>query len=160
SLPFSKIFLTDLGKRSGFFEIEIADDLSKINLENDNSYGAVIFYTIGELPISAAQKDALLNLIRAGVGFLGIHSATATFQTWLDVQVSLGGRFDGHPWHQTVKIDVVEPSDPIVSFLDAPVEIRDEIYQIKDFDAPGSRVLLRLDEASVNLSAPGVRRRP
>ena len=37
--------------------------------------------------------------------------------------------------------------------------MEDEIYQISDFDYRGSRVLLRLDQASVDLNKSGVHRR-
>ena len=37
--------------------------------------------------------------------------------------------------------------------------VEDEIYQISDFDYRGSRVLLRLDPSSVDLSKTGVHQR-
>jgi type 1 glutamine amidotransferase len=39
------------------------------------------------------------------------------------------------------------------------MQLNDEIYQISDFDYRGSRVLLRLDPRSVELSKPGVHQR-
>jgi len=40
---------------------------------------------------------------------------------------------------------VAERADPLVASLGASLAVTDEIYQIRDFDAAGSRVLLRLD---------------
>jgi uncharacterized protein len=37
--------------------------------------------------------------------------------------------------------------------------LKDEIYQISDFDYRGSRVLLRLDQSSVDLGRTGVHQR-
>ena len=39
------------------------------------------------------------------------------------------------------------------------LQFEDEIYQISDFDYRGSRVLLRLDQSSVDLSKTGVHQR-
>src|SRR5262249_41880761 len=39
-------------------------------------------------------------------------------------------------------------------------QISDEIYQIRDFDAGGSHVLIRLDPASVDLNRENVHRHP
>jgi type 1 glutamine amidotransferase len=63
-----------------------------------------MFYTTGELPMSGDQKTALLNFVRSGRGFLGVHSATDTFYTWPDYLDLVGGYFNGHPWHQAVTI--------------------------------------------------------
>src|SRR4051812_10358873 len=119
----------------------------------------MMFYTSGELPISHAQKAALLNFVRSGRGFLGVHSATDTFYTWPDYLDLVGGYFNGHPWHQAVTIEVVDPGDPLVAFLGNSLQVKDEIYQISDFDYRGSHVLLRLDPSSVNLSTKGVHQR-
>ena len=101
--------------------------------------------------MSDAQKTALLNFVRSGRGFLGVHSATDTFYTWPDYLDLVGGYFNGHPWHQAVTIAVVDPGDPLVAFLGNSLQVEDEIYQISDFDYRGSRVLLRLDPSSVDL---------
>ena len=106
--------------------------------------------------MSDAQKTALLNFVRSGRGFVGVHSATDTFYTWPDYLDLVGGYFNGHPWHQAVTIEVVDPGDPLVAFLGNSLQVEDEIYQISDFDYRGSRVLLRLDQSSVDLGKTGV----
>ena len=110
--------------------------------------------------MSAEQKAALIDFVRSGHGFVGVHSATDTFYDWPDYHTLIGGYFAGHPWHQGVRIDVADPSDALVSFLGRTFQIKDEIYQIRDFDEQGSRVLLRLDEKSVDLNREGVHQRP
>jgi type 1 glutamine amidotransferase len=158
-IPLSKTILTQLGRNSGAFEVTATEDTSEFFTENLKRYAAVMFYTTGELPMSGAQKTALLDFVRSGRGFLGIHSATDTFYTWPDYLDLVGGYFNGHPWHQAVTIEVVDPGDPLVAFLGNFLQIEDEIYQISDFDYRGSHVLLRLDQSSVNLSKTGVHQR-
>jgi hypothetical protein len=158
-LPLSRTILTQLGNDSGVFEVAPTEDTSEFSTENLTRYDAVMFYTSGELPMDDAQQAALLGFVRSGRGFLGVHSATDTFYGWPDYLDLIGGYFNGHPWHQGVKIDVVDRGDPLVSFLGNSLQIEDEIYQISDFDYRGSHVLLSLDPSSVDLGEPGVHQR-
>ena len=159
SIELSQVILRQVGGVSGMFDITSSEDVSEFTVENLARYDAVMFYTTGELPMSGAQKAALLDFVRSGHGFVGVHSATDTYYDWPDYLELIGGYFDGHPWHQSVRIDVADRSNALVSFLGTSLEINDEIYQIRDFDESGSRVLLRLDPASVDLTRDGVHRR-
>ncbi|WP_245473718.1 ThuA domain-containing protein [Bradyrhizobium zhanjiangense] len=158
-IPLSSATLMQLGRNSGAFEVIATDDTSEFSTENLDRYAAVIFYTTGEIPMDDAQKTALLDFIRGGRGFVGIHSATDTFYTWPDYLDLIGGYFDGHPWHQAATIEVLDPSNPLVAFLGTSLQVEDEIYQISEFDHRGSHVLLRLDPSSVDLSKAGVHQR-
>jgi len=157
AIPPSQTILRQIGE--SLTDITATDGFSEFTTENLRRYAAVMFYTTGELPMSDAQKAALITFVRSGHGFLGVHSATDTFYEWPDYHGLIGGYFDGHPWHQSVRIKVADPANALVSFLGQSFEIKDEIYQIRDFDARGSHVLLRLDETSVDLSRDGVHRR-
>jgi type 1 glutamine amidotransferase len=158
-IPFSKSILTELGRSSGAFEVAATEDISEFSTDNLKRHAAVIFYTSGELPMNDTEKTALLDFVRSGGGFLGVHSATDTFYTWPDYFDLIGGYFDGHPWHQVVTIEVANPGNPLVADLGKMLQLEDEIYQIRDFDHRGSQVLLRLDQNSVDLGKPGVRQR-
>ena len=156
----SQAVLQRLGEMSGMFEVAWSEDVAEFTTDSLRRYAAVMLFTTGELPMSNAQQAALLDFVRAGGGFVGVHSAIDTFYKWPDYRGLIGGYFNGHPWHQAVRIEVVDPADALVAFLDKSFEIADEIYQIGDFDDRGSHVLLRLDEASVDLTVAGVERRP
>ena len=158
-IPLSKTILAQLGSNSGGFAVNATEDTSEFSTENLKRYAAVMFYTSGELPLSDAQKAALLDFVLSGGGFLGVHSATDTFYTWQDYLDLIGGYFNGHPWHQDVTIEVADPSNPLVAFLGNSFQIKDEVYQISDFDYRGSSVLLRLAPGSVDLGKAGVHRR-
>src|SRR5262249_6002377 len=118
---------------------------------------AVFFYTTGSLPLSGTQKSDLLSFIRSGKGFAGSHCATDTFYDWKEYGELIGGYFDGHPWHQKIKVIVEDKNSPMTKHLGDSFEITDEIYQFK---TPYSRdklhILLRLDMGSVK--APGNRK--
>jgi len=159
AIPLSQTIMKQLGKNSGLFDVTATEDTTEFTTEKLARYAAVMFYTTGELPMSNMQKAALLDFVRSGRGFLGAHCATDTFYEWPDYRALIGGYFDGHPWHQSVRIEVADPASSLVSFLGRSFEIKDEIYQIRDFEERESQVLLRLDPASVDLSRDGVHRR-
>ncbi len=148
--------LEQLGERSAAFRITATEDVSALTAENLRHYAAVMFFTTGELPLNDAQKAALLAFVRSGRAFLGVHSATDTFYMWPEYGKLVGGYFNEHPWHQKVTVDVADPTSPLVGFLAPSFAVDDEIYQIRDLDAKTSRILLRLDPASVDLHVPNV----
>jgi type 1 glutamine amidotransferase len=159
AIALSGTILSRLGENSGLFDVTATEDASEVTTENLARHAAVMFFTTGELPMSAARKAALLDFVRSGHGFVGVHSATDTFYDWPDYGALIGGYFDGHPWHQSVRVAITDPADDLVSFLGRSFEIKDEIYQIRDFDQQASRVLMRLDEKSVDLHRDGVHQR-
>lgn len=158
-IPFSAEVVKQIGEKSGAYEATVTEDVSAFTAENLRNYDAVMFYTTGELPMSEEQKKAFMGFIRSGHGFVGVHSATDTFYLWEDYLKVVGAYFNDHPWHQQVTVDVADPASPLVSFLGKSFQVNDEIYQMSDFQADTSHVLLRLDPNSVDLKNPRVRKR-
>jgi hypothetical protein len=114
-------------------------------------------FTIGETPWSNEQKKAAHGSWRnGGLRILGVHSATDANHGWPEYGSMLGARFDGHPWTQDFVIDVVDPDHPATAHLGTRWEWRDEVYLFADL-RPDARVLLRLADDQVDLSAPGGR---
>jgi type 1 glutamine amidotransferase len=157
-LPLSAQILQDVGTRSGAFEVTATEDAAVITREALTRYHAVVFFTTGELPMSEDQKTALLEFVRSGKGFVGIHSATDTFYKWPEYGALVGAYFDGHPWHQAVTIRVEDPRHPATIALPASFGLNDEIYQFRNWSRGDVRVLLSLDPTSIDLTAAGVRR--
>jgi type 1 glutamine amidotransferase len=156
SIDLSKQILKEMGEKSGAFELTVTDDVGMFTSENLKKYDAVMFYTSGELPMSEDEKNALVDFLKSGHGFVGVHSATDTFYEWSTYNDIVGGYFNGHPWHEQVTIDVTDPDSKIVGFLGRSFQINDEIYQVSDFKADTSHVLLKLDPKSVDLKKEGV----
>ncbi|HWP44254.1 MAG TPA: ThuA domain-containing protein [Blastocatellia bacterium] len=156
-LPLSEQILKEIAGRSGI-EVTATKDCSLISREGLKPYAAVVFYTTGELPLTDEQKAALIDFVKSGRGFVGVHSATDTFYKWAEYGEMIGGYFDGHPWHQEVVIKVEDPKHPATRHLGESFKITDEIYQHKNFSRERVRVLMSLDTGSVDLTKPGVRR--
>jgi hypothetical protein len=157
-LPLSEQILTDLGKRTGGFEVTVSQDASRINAETLKPYSAVVFYTTGELPMSEAQKADLMAFVKGGKGFVGVHSATDTFYKWAEYGEMIGGYFDEHPWNTTVTMKVETHATPMTRHLGKTWTIADEIYQFKNYSRADKHVLLSLVTSSVDLKVKGVKR--
>ena len=160
SIDLSKQIVKEIGEKSGVFDVTLTEDVGAFTKENLKKYDAVMFNTTGELPMTDEEKAAFVDFIRSGHGFVGSHTATDTFYGWKTYNDIVGGYFNGHPWHEQVTIDVVDPSSKIVGFLAPSFQFNDEIYMESDFKADTSHVLLQLDTKSVDLKKPGAQRRP
>jgi uncharacterized protein len=156
-IPLSMELLPQIGKKTGF-DVVATKDLAFLSSVSLPAYDAVVFFTTGELPISDADKGNLLAWIKSGKGFTGIHSATDTFYQWPEYGEMIGGYFDGHPWHQEVKVKVEDPKHPATRGLPAVWTVNDEIYQYRSWDRSKRHVLLSLDTSSVDLKKEGVKR--
>lgn len=156
-IPLSMGLLPQIGEQHGF-DVTATKDLAFLSPAGLKTFDAVVFYTTGELPISDRAKANLLASIRAGKGFVGIHSATDTFYEWPEYGELIGGYFDNHPWHEEVTVKVEDRSHPATAHLGSSWTITDEIYQFRNWDRSTRHVLLSLDTSSVDLTKKGVNR--
>ena len=134
-----------------FFDIDLTADASILTKETLAKYRAVVFYTTGELPLDTNAKRDFLEWVQAGGGFVGIHCATDTFYQWPEYGRMIGGYFDGHPWHQSVRLKVEDHSHPSTAVLGSTWTLEDEIYQFHSWSRENCNVLLSLDPQSVNI---------
>src|SRR5215467_8351552 len=156
-----------LGRETGLWTTTIRTDTEALtkkkleyNAKNLNDFDAVMFYTGGELEMSAEQKTALLSFVRDdGKGLVGVHSATITFTSWPEYGEMIGGYFDEHPWGTfDAPIIVEDPVFPGMQQWPKSFVWKDEIYQLKDFSREKVRVLMRLDASKLDLNNPRVHR--
>ncbi len=152
--------VTRLGWRSKpRFYTTTTEDPELINRWVLPRYDAIMFYTTGELPLTDEQKQAFLDFIRNGKGFIGVHSATDTWYQWPEYGELIGAYFLNHPWHEKVRLIVEDKEHPATRHLGDVWEITDEIYQFRDpYSREKLRVLLSLDNSSVDLTKEGVQR--
>ncbi len=161
-IPFAGETMKKLAEQEKDFDVTATDDPSVISKDGLKDYDALLFYTTGKSPeefgINEDQKAALMDFVKSGKGFAGVHSATDTFYTWPEYGEMIGAYFDGHPWHQEVTIKVEDTKHPATRHLVTSFKINDEIYQFKDFSRDRVHVLLSLDTSSVDLTKKGVKR--
>lgn len=160
------VTLYQLGRETGLWQTTLRTDCTaltkkplKWEAKNIDAYDAIVFFTDGDLDLDDSQKADLLAFVRDdGKGFIGIHSAAITFTSWPEYGKMLGGYFDGHPWGIASAPLVVEDATfPGLGALPASFDLRDEIYQIKNFSRENSRVLVSLDASKLDLTRKGVK---
>ena len=153
--------LRGLAKQRGF-EVNATKDGRIFDSPEFHSYAAVFFFTTGDLttegtdknpPMTVAGKQALLDAVKGGLGFVGAHAASDTFHTPPDPQDNsnryiahgeqsdpylrmLGGEFITHgrqPRLQTADVIVDDPKFPGLEGVTSPVKFNEEWYSMKDF---------------------------
>ena len=135
----------------GVFDVTITQDGAEVTREKLARYKAVVFFTAINPP--GVDMDGLIDWVRDGGAFVGIHSTANTYQGHPAFGAMLGARYDRRPWRtreapQTkVRVKVEDRTHPATRHLGESFEIADDIYQFKDFDreqgaaaaAPGPR---------------------
>lgn len=150
--------LTQWGQDEGF-EAVLRRDTAEFEPDRLACYAGVLFFTTGDPPLTPPQRTAFLSAIEKGLGFVGVHSATDTFYSWPEYGALIGGYFDGHPWHEKVRVRVDDRAHPATRYLGASFELVDEIYQFRaPYDRARVSVLLSLDTASIDVARPEVHR--
>jgi type 1 glutamine amidotransferase len=158
NLSHAEKILTELGKNHGF-DVNATKDGSVFDSDL-SGYSAFVFYTTGDLtqsgtdkstPMSKKGKQALLDVIAGGKGFVGSHCASDTFHTpgdafqTQDVKdpyiAMIGGEFIRHGAQQSAMMTVVDPKFPGIAAAKDGFELHEEWYSLKNF-APDLHVLL------------------
>jgi type 1 glutamine amidotransferase len=164
--------ISSLGRKYGF-EVTATKDGRVFDSPDFRKYAAMLFYTTGDLttpgidknqPMSVQGKQAFLDAIHGGVGFVGVHAAADTFHTKPDPENGsnryiahgdksdpyirmLGGEFITHgstPRLQTANIIVNDAEFPGLKGVPSPFSFNDEWYSLKDFRSD-LHVILTLD---------------
>lgn len=171
SIATSEKIIAQLAKNSGAFTVEFVQQpsgnqkdpawqeslktaLQKLSPASLKHYSAVAFVsTTGDLPIP--DMPGLLNWIKSGGAFIGIHSASDTFHGSPEFIAMLGGEFSGHGPQVSVECLNQDTKHPATAHLAKTWTIQqEEIYQFKNYDAAKVHDLLTLDKHPEN-GSPG-----
>jgi type 1 glutamine amidotransferase len=134
------------------------ENCGRINKDTLKNFDVVLFFTTGN-PVNKEELADLMDWVRNGGAFAGTHCATDTLYNTPYGEL-VGAYFDGHPWHQKIKLVVEDPKHPAAAGFKTGDEITDEIYQFRD--APYSRdklhIILSVDNSSIDVNKQGVKR--
>jgi len=170
--------LAEQGPRHGL-EFVFSKDGSLFNAEYLAQFDAFMFYTSGDLtapgrdgnpPMTPAGKQAFLDAIWNGKGFVGTHSAADTFHTGETAETNtsqartwrykhngekadsyirmLGGELIVHGTQQIAKSRVVDPGFPGLAYFGESFQMMEEWYSMTDF-SPDIHVLLVVETDSM-----------
>jgi len=159
ALSLSEKVLTELGAKNGF-EVVCTKDGAVFDGDLDQ-FDCFAFYTSGDLtgkclkpqpggPMSAEGKKRLLAAVEAGKGFVGLPSATDTFQSeGIDPYIAmLGAEFRGHDKQQETTLRVVDRGFPGMAGLNEEMRFMEEWYAFEKF-APDLHVILMQETAGM-----------
>jgi len=137
------------------FREALTNDLQKLAPENLKNYDGVIFVsTTGDLPIP--DQQGLLDWIKAGHAFIGIHAASDTFHHWPGYIDMLGGEFDHHGAQLSIDCLNQDEQNPATAKLPKVWAIaQEEVYQFKQYNPTNVHELLVLDKRPQEPRKPG-----
>lgn len=132
------------------FEVEATEDAEQFTPENLSRFDAVIWLNTTLDVLNPPQQSAFADYIRAGGGFVGVHSAADTEHDWPFYGQLVGAYFLAHPvLNQPGSLIVEDNQHPSMQHLGStwslPVE---EFYSFKSNPRGAVRVLQRIDESS------------
>ncbi|MFK7958792.1 MAG: ThuA domain-containing protein [Lysobacterales bacterium] len=141
--------LTDLASNNGF-SVDITEDPTVFSAGNLSNYDAVAFVLTSGDVLNNAQQSAFEGYIRAGGGFVGVHSASDTEYSWPWYGQLIGAYFDRHPAQQDATVTVEDNNHPSTTTLPTSFSRFDEWYDFQTNPRPDVNVLLTVDEDSYN----------
>ena len=151
--------LIELGKKNGF-DVTATKDGTLFTPEKLKEFDVIAFYTTGDLtkpgtdktpPMPAGGKEALLDFIRQGKGFVGFHCASDTFHSEkgkVDPYIRMcGGEFKSHGKQQKSRILIPKGTKfPIEGLKE--FEMLEEWYELINFN-PDMHVIQVQDTQSM-----------
>jgi len=151
SIPDGRAALMSAASDAGW-TFSATEDASVFNDDGLASIDVVVFLSTTGDVLDDSQQAAFERFIRAGRGFVGIHSASDTEYDWAFYGELVGAYFREHPAVQEATIRVADAADPTMAGLPDPWTRTDEWYAFKDNPRANVHVLMTLDETSY---APG-----
>ncbi len=189
SIPVGHEMVRRLGEKTGAFTATATEDPSYFEPDKLKEFDAVLMLNTTEAVFNedhAQWKDnparddlikadnaradrltkSLLNFVENGGGLAGIHAATDTLKNEPRYFNLIGGSFDEHPWGSgdtvTVKVrDIDHPLNAPFKEGGPTFDIKDEIYQLTNYDASTRHNLLGLyigDGSKTDMKKRGIKR--
>lgn len=135
------------------------ENCGRVNAETLKKFDAVLFFTTGN-PLNQDEIKDLVTWVKAGGAIAGTHCGSDTLypakdKPWNQAYGELiGAYFDGHPWHQKIKVKVEDVEHAAGKSFKSGDEITDEIYQFRP--EPYSRgklhIILSVDNSSIDVT--------
>lgn len=153
SIPTAEKVIGELAAKSHAFTVDYVrndqDMAEKMTAAALKNYDGFIFAnTTGILPLP--DKEAFLNAIKGGKGFIAMHSGCDTFhgKDGIDPYIEmLGGEFETHHAQVGVECLVQDPKHSATRHLGQSFKVKqEEIYLIKNYSPAKVHELLVLDK--------------
>ena len=154
SIPTGVAAVQALGERHGF-AVEQTEDGAQLTDANLGRFAAVVFLSTTGDVLDATQQAALERFVRAGGGFVGVHSAADTEYEWPWYGQLVGAYFNSHPAIQPATVRVADATHLSTRCIPAVWSRTDEWYNYRALPAAGTTILLTLDESTYSGGSMG-----
>ena len=155
AIPAAVAAVRQLGDEHGF-AVDATEDPTAFDDARLAPYAAVVFLlTTGDV-LDADGRAAFERYVRAGHGYVGVHSATDTEYGWAWYGELVGAQFAAHPAIQSALVRVEDAAHPSTAGLPDPWLRTDEWYDFRANPRGRVHVLLAVDEASYRGGGMGV----
>ena len=114
----------------GGFRVDRALAPKAFTKQNLSNYDVVAAYSLGH-KTTRAQEKALLDFVRGGGGFVGVHCVSVPRGPSDAFFEMLGCKFKAHPKRCDLQVDVADPAHPLARRAQ-PFEIFDELYFLEE----------------------------
>ena len=139
--PFERCgeIVKQLLETTGRYKVEVTHNLGALKSGSIGKFDAVLVYTGGG-ELKKVQEEGLVNYVKAGGAFIGIHCAAASWEKNAAYIDMLGGVFATHS--PTMEFPVtITSADSMITRRIPGFRITDELYLLDKFQADAVQVL-------------------
>ena len=131
---------------------DYTEDLSQFRL---NNYQAVVFLSSNRDTLDDTAQTTLMQYVRGGGGFVGIHNAFGAEYSWEYYEGLLGGaNFYNHGPNRDGTVETINGKDVSTSFMPKTWAFKDEWYNLTPYPS-FVNVLLEVDKATSEATPAG-----
>lgn len=143
------------------FKVDWTEDVTELDSAGKLlKYDAVIFLSNSRDILDDAAQTSLMQYIRAGGGFVGIHNTLGAEYNWPYFQGLLGGaNFYDHGPSRDGVVAIANQNDVSTATLPARFDFKDEFYNLAPFPS-NVRVLARVDTDTLTGGGKGFNGHP
>jgi type 1 glutamine amidotransferase len=136
--------IRELGKEHGF-TVEATEDRRVFGSVSTARYPAVIFLNIAADGFSEAEREGLVQYLKRGGGFVGIHAACFSQEEWVWYKRLVGAQFVDHPEIQPATVRVIDRAHAATRGLPSSWIHTDEWYNFREV-SDSINTLVTVDE--------------
>jgi uncharacterized protein len=125
---------------------KVSAALAKLSAASLKNYDAVLFASTTGDDLPLPDRQAFVDWVASGKGFVGVHAATDTLKTFAPYVSMIGGAFRTHGPQVTVECIIQDSAHVACKHLPSRWTVYDEIYQLKDFERANVHGLVSLDK--------------
>jgi len=159
--PWGVAALRIVGEKTGAYSMVASEEPEVFERNSLARFDAVCFLNTCYTPFTnAVLQQNLIEFVKGGKGYVGIHCSAHTFLDWPEFGQLQGAYSVSHPWHEKVNLTIEEPGHPLMKcFGGNSFSISDEIYLFdQGYSRERLRVLASLDTQRTDMSKPDITR--